>query len=186
MLVDFELRGGVAERLKAANALTPIPPRTALSHIVWITAGFRAQSARSYRPIPPRTTELGGKSGGKLISGPAIASSMDGHQLVLVEWEDSAQPLPSWQWLSDCNEFEFVVCRSVGWLVHDGDEVKALAPNIGWCGADEDRQVSGLIRIPARCIRKVTMLDEGRATSCADPAPGAAVLKEKPRPEAGA
>lgn len=39
---------------------------------------------------------------------------MDEHQLVLVEWEDSAQPVPAWRWLSECNEFGFVVCQSVG------------------------------------------------------------------------
>jgi hypothetical protein len=85
---------------------------------------------------------------------------MSEHPLVLVEWEDSAQPLPAWQWLSDCEEFGLVVCRSVGWLIHDGDHVKALAPNIGICGNDDDRQVSGLIRIPARCIRKMAVLEE--------------------------
>jgi hypothetical protein len=85
---------------------------------------------------------------------------MSEYQLVLVEWEDSAQPLAAWRWLSQCDDFGFVVCRSVGWLVHDGDQVKALAPNIGICGNDDDRQVSGLIRIPARSIRKMAVLAE--------------------------
>jgi hypothetical protein len=86
---------------------------------------------------------------------------MSALSLVLVEWEDSAQPLAAWRWLSQCDEFPFVVCQSVGWLVHDGEHVKALAPNIGVCGDDEDAQVSGLIRIPARCIRRISVLTEG-------------------------
>ena len=90
---------------------------------------------------------------------------MGDYQLVLVEWEDSAQPLPAWRWLSQCDDFGFVVCYSVGWLIHDGDTVKALAPNIGSCGDDDDRQVSGLIRIPARCIRKMAVLKEAPAIS---------------------
>jgi hypothetical protein len=93
---------------------------------------------------------------------------MSEHPLVLVEWEDSAQPLSTWQWLSQCDKFGFVVCRSVGWLIHDGEHVKALAPNIGACGDDEDTQVSGLIRIPARCVRRVAVLAESPTTSISE------------------
>ncbi len=93
---------------------------------------------------------------------------MYGHRLVLIEWEDSAQPMPCWRWLSQCDEFDFVICQSVGWLVHDGKHVKALAPNIGSCMNDEDKQVSGLIRIPARCIRKIATLSETPLTSASE------------------
>jgi hypothetical protein len=47
----------------------------------------------------------------------------------------------------------------VGWLVHDGKGVKSLAPNLGDFD-DDDVQASGVIQIPARCIVRVTKLDE--------------------------
>ncbi len=76
------------------------------------------------------------------------------HRLVLIEWEDSAQPVPSWQWLSAYEEPYIVKCRSVGWLIHDGERVKALAPNLGTLD-DEDAQVSGVIRIPAKAVTAI-------------------------------
>ena len=72
--------------------------------------------------------------------------------LVLVEWEDSAQPLSAWSFLSDMAPPEIVQCVSVGWLVQDTDTVKGLAPNMGDVSSENSMQVSGLIRIPARCI----------------------------------
>ena len=80
--------------------------------------------------------------------------------LVLVEWEDSAQPVSSWSFLADFEADHAVLCTSVGWLIHDGEDVKALAPNMGGLRTNGSVQVSGVIRIPARCIVKVTPLDE--------------------------
>lgn len=80
-------------------------------------------------------------------------------RLVLIEWQDSAQPAPGWTWLADGEWASIVTCQSVGWLVHDGAEVKALAPNKGELGND-GQQVSGVIRIPARCIVRTVCLQE--------------------------
>lgn len=77
--------------------------------------------------------------------------------LVLIEWEDSAQPLAAWRYLDDLGEFKIVRCQSVGFLVHDGKDVKALAPNVGDLGG-EHAQASGLIRIPTRCVTKISRL----------------------------
>lgn len=77
--------------------------------------------------------------------------------LVLMEWEDSAQPIPGWAFLEDFDNFSIIRCRSVGWLIHDG-EVKALAQNMGASSADDDAQISGVIRIPARCVVSVKRL----------------------------
>ena len=85
--------------------------------------------------------------------------------LVLVEWEDSAQPVPNWAYLADLDEASAVVCASVGWLVHDGETVKVLAPNMGHLNEKSSVQVSGVIRIPARCIVNVVLLDEPPVTS---------------------
>lgn len=81
--------------------------------------------------------------------------------LVMVEWEDSALPIPGWTYLADVPKPAIVHCVSVGWLIHDGRHVKALAPNMGDIGA-ETMQVSGVIRIPARCIVRIVKLDEPR------------------------
>lgn len=80
--------------------------------------------------------------------------------LVMIEWEDSAQPIPEWQLLSEMEKPSVVKCVSVGWLVHDADEVKALAPNMGEVDSETNIQASGVIRIPARCIVKITELQE--------------------------
>ena len=81
--------------------------------------------------------------------------------LVLIEWEDSAQPVGAWQYLSELEPPEVIACQSVGWLVHDGDDVKALAPNVGDLDGAH-AQASGLMRIPARCVTRVRKLRVGR------------------------
>ncbi len=80
--------------------------------------------------------------------------------LVLVEWEDSAQPVPGWAYLSDHTFTTIVKCASVGWLIHDGKDVKALAPNIGDMDDEDSAQASGVIRIPTRSIIRIARLAE--------------------------
>lgn len=80
--------------------------------------------------------------------------------LVLVEWEDSTQPVSSWQWITAYKEPDIVTCASVGWLIHDGADVKALAPNLGHSDEQRAVQVSGVIRIPTRCVTRITVLVE--------------------------
>ena len=82
--------------------------------------------------------------------------------LVLVEWEDSTQPIAQWVYLADFVTKTAVNCASVGWLIHDGDDVKALAPNMGELGDGDSVQASGIIRIPSRCITSVVRLAERR------------------------
>ena len=38
-------------------------------------------------------------------------------QLVMIEWEDSAQPLPNLSYLADFVADRAVLCTSVGWLI---------------------------------------------------------------------
>jgi len=85
--------------------------------------------------------------------------------LVFVEWEDSAQPIPYWQHLSDFEAKPVVKCVSVGWLIHDEKDMKAIAPNMGGMENEYNAQVSGVIRIPARCITKITKLKEPKLSS---------------------
>ena len=86
---------------------------------------------------------------------------MEKWPLVQIEWEDSAQPAAAWQYLDDIDKPEIVQCRSVGFLIYDGQDVKALAPNIGDLGT-EHAQASGVIRIPVRSITRVRRLKIGR------------------------
>lgn len=57
-----------------------------------------------------------------------------------------------------------IKCLSVGWLIHDGEDMKALAPHMGDLGNEYSAQASGVIRIPARCITKVVKLDKPGVT----------------------
>jgi hypothetical protein len=80
--------------------------------------------------------------------------------LLLVEWLDSAQPMPGWRFLDDTPPLDVVRCVSVGWLVAKSDQVWMLAPNLGCCGEGEDTQASGFIRIPALAVvRSVSLLE---------------------------
>jgi hypothetical protein len=80
-------------------------------------------------------------------------------RLILVEWEDSAQPLPAWRFLDDAPPLEAIQCVSVGWIVGQANGVLMLAPNIGDAGS-ESAQGSGFIRIPVSCIKRRARLKE--------------------------
>lgn len=80
--------------------------------------------------------------------------------LVLVEWEDSARPVETWQFLDEINNTAAIRCQSVGFLVYDGKDTKVLAPNVGEIGTVE-AQASGVIRIPTRCVTKMRRLKVG-------------------------
>lgn len=86
-------------------------------------------------------------------------------RLVLIEWVDSRQPSPGWQMLSDYDPVAACACVSVGFLIHDGAETKALAPNVADVDSDDGMQASGVIHIPTACILRVAPLVERSATS---------------------
>lgn len=84
--------------------------------------------------------------------------------LVLIEWLDSAQPVPRWLRLSDYDPGTAVSCVSVGWLIQDDRQVKALAPNMGEIEDAEHIQASGIIRIPTCAVTRIVRLrDEAQA-----------------------
>ena len=86
---------------------------------------------------------------------------MDDCPLVMLEWEDSRRAQSDWIHLSEFTPGNAVRCVSVGWMIHDGSNVKVLAPNMGDVGdGDAELQVSGVIHIPARCVMKITTLIE--------------------------
>jgi hypothetical protein len=49
--------------------------------------------------------------------------------LVLIEWLDSGQPIPGWQWLNTLEPRRAHRCVSVGFLVQDDEHTKVIAPN---------------------------------------------------------
>lgn len=79
------------------------------------------------------------------------------YPLVLVEREDSQQPIPSWQWVEEYQMPTVVYCRSVGYMISKTKLAIALAPNLG--GLDtENVQGGGIMRIPRSAIRKISNL----------------------------
>ena len=82
---------------------------------------------------------------------------------ILVEWEDSVQVDPSWQWVDEIDHVPVATCQSVGWLLHRDERQITLAVSIG---TSRDRlQASGVITIPVRAIIKLTCLSSGPASS---------------------
>lgn len=82
--------------------------------------------------------------------------------LVLVEWEDSAQPVPRWRYLSDIPTAPSpVLCRTTGWLLVDSKRVKVIAQSLGAIGEDaETAQASGVMTIVASAVRRIWRLKE--------------------------
>lgn len=51
------------------------------------------------------------------------------YRLVLIEWVDSYGCSSEWADLEGCNPAP-MVCRSVGWLIHDGKDCKVIVPHL--------------------------------------------------------
>jgi|SRR3954466_8490623 hypothetical protein len=86
--------------------------------------------------------------------------------LVLIEWVDSGQPIPGWQWLSDLDPRRAHKCVSVGFLVQDDEQTKVLAPNLGASNGDDAwDQASGLFTIPTVAITKIERLTSAASAS---------------------
>lgn len=87
--------------------------------------------------------------------------------LVLIEWEDSRQPSSAWKHLAGHPVWDAVKCASVGWLVHDDDQKKVLAPNMGDIDDASNMQLSGEIVIPTSCVLSINRLAEVISSSSA-------------------
>ena len=83
----------------------------------------------------------------------------------MIEWEYSAQPIPSWSYLASFEPPGIILCAPVGWLIRDDEEMKALAPNMGAINDENSVQVSGVIQIPTRCVRRVSPLIEPKLSA---------------------
>ena len=94
-------------------------------------------------------------------------------RLVLVEWEDSHQSR-GWEELSEIRD-EVAVCRSVGWLVHDGERAVVIAPHLSVPTSGIIPQGTGVMTVPTRSVLRLVDLVE--ATS-----PLASALEAVPEP----
>jgi hypothetical protein len=87
-------------------------------------------------------------------------------ELVRIEWVDSGQPIPGWQWLSELDGRRAHRCVSVGFLVQDDEQTKVIAPNLGSSNGDNEwDQVSGLFTIPTVAITKIERLTSASSAS---------------------
>ena len=77
-------------------------------------------------------------------------------KMVLIEWFDSAQPSTDWSWLENipADFYKATRCRTVGWLVHDDPDMKAVAASI----SADNKQAIGITRIPACAVHKIEEL----------------------------
>jgi hypothetical protein len=79
-------------------------------------------------------------------------------QLVLIEWLDSYGYSSQWQPLQGCHA-KPLLCRSVGWLLHDGSDCEVVVPHM----SDEINenvpiQGCGDMTIPTTAIISITEL----------------------------
>jgi hypothetical protein len=123
-----------------------------------------AKASASAGPIPSSSAcRMKGSKSPEAKASDKVTRSND-CPLVMIEWEDSAQPIPSWSFLASFEASGTIRCASVGWLIRDDDQVKALAPNMGALNDESSVQVSGVIQIPTRCVVALTRLREPSLT----------------------
>lgn len=75
------------------------------------------------------------------------------NKLVMVEWIDSVQPIPAWNFLENLPKIEPIRCKSVGWVVGETKDVLMLASNLGGTGG-EYNQGCGLMQITKATIKR--------------------------------
>jgi len=73
-------------------------------------------------------------------------------RLIVIEWLDSHRTAG---WTTDAPATEPVLCRSVGWLVHDGEKAKTITPHM----TDEQTpQRAGEMTIPTCAVVRMRTL----------------------------
>lgn len=78
-------------------------------------------------------------------------------RLVLIEWLDSFGCSSDWQPLEGC-QAKPLRCRSVGWLLHDGDDCKIVVPHLSETHENVPSQGCGDMTIPASAILRIADL----------------------------
>ncbi len=82
-------------------------------------------------------------------------------RLVLIDWVDSHRNPNSWTPLDEFPEPAPLQCRSVGWLVHDGEDCKVVVPHLisGSGHATAPDQGCGDMTIPACAVIRMVDLE---------------------------
>ncbi len=80
--------------------------------------------------------------------------------LVIIRWQDSAQPISGWKHLSDLPRTRPIECASVGWLLKADDDIKVICQSVGDLHNPKNAQASGIMTIPARCVISIERLSE--------------------------
>jgi hypothetical protein len=101
--------------------------------------------------------------------------------LVIIRWQDSAQPIPTWRHLSQLPATRAIECATVGWLLKDDHDVKVLCQSVGDLDSPQNAQASGIMTIPTRCVISIERLTEDGLISsagsvAAQPGIGAAAI----------
>lgn len=87
-------------------------------------------------------------------------------RLVLVEWEDS-HAAGGWQEISGEIADRALLCRSVGWLLLDGEHAKVVAPHLNVPEPDVALQACGTMTIPTRAVLRITDITQhGSGITC--------------------
>jgi hypothetical protein len=87
----------------------------------------------------------------------SVARPETPYKLVLIEWDDSARPIPQWQWIDEYQIPEIIQCVSVGYLIAKTKDAIAVAPNLGDT-TSERVQASGITRVPLSSVRRIIEL----------------------------
>ena len=74
-------------------------------------------------------------------------------QLVLITWYDAEGCASDWRFLEN-TEHKIMICKSVGWLIYDGDDCKTLIPHM----TDNLKQGCGDMTIPTIAIKSIQKL----------------------------
>ena len=97
---------------------------------------------------------------------------------VRVDWLDSKQPVPGWQWVSELEAPTPARCTSIGFLVGESDEALVLAQSLADADDHEHTQAGGAMTIPRACVLNLSELAPSASSSpCPAPASG-------PKPQA--
>jgi hypothetical protein len=90
-------------------------------------------------------------------------------RLVLIEWLDSFGCSSNWTEIDKSEPPKPLVCRSVGWLLHDGKDCKVVIPHISDVEhKNAAHQGCGDMTIPTKSIVRISSLvptSSGRAVA---------------------
>lgn len=94
---------------------------------------------------------------------------------ILIEWNDSLQPVTGWHMIDDLPTLDVAKCQTVGWLVEENATALMVAQNIADPASDQ-MQAGGLMRIPKCCVTSCADLSSRPETARTRRASGSALL----------